>query len=74
MCDQDLPTSLSPEAASTAVYIHNRNPHAILGNGTPEEAFAGEKPDVGHLTIFGCPVYIHVPKDKRTKMESSGKK
>jgi hypothetical protein len=29
---------------------------------------------VGHLRIFGCPVYIHVPKDKRTKMEPSGKK
>ena len=45
-----------------------------MGNETPEEAFTGEKPDVGHLRIFGCHVYIHVPKDKRTKMEPSGKK
>jgi uncharacterized membrane protein YvbJ len=74
VCDQDLPTSLWEEAASTAVYIQNRSPHAILGNETPEEAFTCEKLDVGHLRIFGCPVYIHVPKDKRTKMEPSGKK
>jgi hypothetical protein len=60
--------------ASTVVYIQNRSPYAILGNETPEEAFIGEKQDVGHLRIFGCPVYIHVPNDKRTKMEPSGKK
>jgi hypothetical protein len=74
MCDQDLPTSLWAEATSTAVYIQNRSPHAILGDKTPEEVFTGEKTEVGHLRIFRCPVYIHVPKEKRTKMEPSGKK
>jgi hypothetical protein len=74
MCDQDPPTSLWAEATSTAVYIQNRIPHAILGEKTPEEAFTSEKPEVGHLRIFVCPVYIHVPKQKRTKMEPSGKK
>ena len=29
---------------------------------------------MGHLRIFGCPVYIHVPKEKRTKLEPSRKK
>ena len=41
---------------------------------TPEEVFTGEKPDVGHLRIFGCTVYVYVSKEKRTKMEPSGKK
>jgi hypothetical protein len=45
-----------------------------LKDKTPEEVFSGIKPEVGHLRIFGCPVYIHVPKEKRTKMEPSGKK
>jgi hypothetical protein len=74
MCDQDLPTSLWEEATSTAIYIQNTSPHAIMGEKTPEEAFTGKKPKVGHLRIFGCPVYIHVPKEKRTKMEPSRKK
>jgi hypothetical protein len=74
MCDLDLPTSLWAEATSTAVYIQNISPHAILGENTPEEAFTGEKPEVGHLRIFDCLVYIHVPKEKRTKMEPFGKK
>jgi hypothetical protein len=74
MFDQDLPNSLWAEATSTVVYIQNRCPHAILKDNTPEEVFSGIKPEVGHLRIFGCPVYIHVPKEKRTKMEPSGKK
>jgi hypothetical protein len=69
MCDQDLPSSLWAEATNTAIYIQNRSPHAILGEKTPEEAFTGENPEVGHLRIFGCPVFIHIPKEKRTKME-----
>jgi hypothetical protein len=41
---------------------------------TPEEAFSGKKPNVEHLRIFGCPIYIHIPKDKRKKLEHSRKK
>jgi hypothetical protein len=29
---------------------------------------------VEHLRIFGCPVYIHIPQDKRKKLEPSGNK
>ena len=36
--------------------------------------FSGEKPKVSHLRIFGCPVYVHVPKEKRSKLEPPGKK
>ena len=36
--------------------------------------FTGKKPEVSHLKIFGCPVYIHIPKEKRTKLDPSGKK
>jgi hypothetical protein len=45
-----------------------------LKDKTHEEVFSGIKPKVGHLRIFGCLMYIHVPKEKRTKMEPLGKK
>jgi hypothetical protein len=45
-----------------------------MGKETLEEAFIGEKLDVGNLRIFGCLFYIHVPKYKRMKMEPSSKK
>jgi len=36
--------------------------------------FIGEKPEFSHLKIFGYLVYIHVPKEKRSKLDPSGKK
>jgi hypothetical protein len=41
---------------------------------TLEEASSGKKPNVENLRIFGCSIYIHIPKDKRKKLEPSGKK
>ena len=41
---------------------------------TPEEAFTSQKPKIGHLRIFGCPVYVHVPRERRTKLDPSGRK
>jgi hypothetical protein len=71
--DQSLPMFLWEEASNTTVYIQNRSPHRILEDKTHEEAFTGVKPEVSHLRIFGCPIYIHIPKEKRTKLEPSGK-
>ena len=62
------------EAARTMVYVHNCTPHKVLKNKTPEEVFFGKKPKVIHLRIFSGPVYINIPKEKRTKLDSSGKK
>jgi hypothetical protein len=45
-----------------------------LKRKTPEEVFTGCKPSVDHLRIFGIPVDIHIPKEKRTKLEPSSKK
>jgi hypothetical protein len=72
--DQNLPMHLWAKESSTVVYVQNRSPHKILGNKTPKEVFIGKKQEVSHLRIFGCPVYIHLPKEKRTKLEPSGKK
>ena len=72
--DQDLPMYLWEEATRTAVYVQNKISHSALGNKTPKEMFSGEYPKVIHLKIFGFPVYIHIPKEKRTKLDPSGKK
>jgi hypothetical protein len=36
--------------------------------------FTRKKLEVSHLKIFGCPVFIHIPKENRTKLDPSGKK
>ena len=72
--DQDIPMHLWAEAARTAVYVHNYTPHRVLENKTPKEVFSGKKLEVSHLRIFGCPMYIYIPKEKRTNLDPSGKK
>jgi hypothetical protein len=36
---------------------------------TPEEKFTCKKPDVSHLIMFGCIAYVHVPDEKRSKLD-----
>ena len=72
--NQDLPMHLWVEAARTAVYVWNRTPHGVLKKKTPDEVFSSKKPEFSHLRILCFPVYIHIPKEKRTKLYASRKK
>ena len=72
--DQDIPMHLWAEAARTTVYVQNHTPHRVLENKTLEEDFSSKKPEFSHLRIFGYPVYIHILKEKRTKLDPSEKK
>ena len=56
------------------MHVQNHTPHRVLKNKTPEEVFSGKKPEVIHLKIFNFPVYIHIPKEKRTNLDPSGRK
>jgi transposase InsO family protein len=72
--DQDLPMHLWDEATRAPLYVQNRLFHSALGFKTPEEMFTRKKPEVIHLKTFGCPVFVHIPKEKRTNLDPSGKK
>ena len=72
--DQGLLKFLWGEASNTAAYVQNRCPHQALNSKTPEEVFTTNKPDVSHFRIFGSPIYFHVPKEKRSKLDVSRKK
>jgi len=41
---------------------------------TLEEKFTGKKPDVSHLGVFGCIAYVHVPDEKRSKLDPKAEK
>lgn len=72
--NQDLPLFLWIEACSTAIYLQNKSPHGVVGSRTPEEAFTGSRPDVGHFRMFGCLTFSHVPSEKRTKARTHRRK
>jgi transposase InsO family protein len=67
--DQDLPMHLWAEPTRTTMYVQNRLSHSALGFKIPEEMFSGKKPEVSHLKIFGCPVFVHILKERRTKLD-----
>ena len=69
--DQDLPMYLWEEATRTTIYVF---PIVPFRNKTLEEMFYREKPEVSNLKVFGCTFYIHIPKEKRSKLDPSGKK
>jgi hypothetical protein len=56
------------------VYVQNKSLHKTLKNITLEEAFTGVMPEIEHFRIFGFPVYFHVPKEKKSKLDPSGRK
>ncbi|MCO5604741.1 hypothetical protein L7F22_058911 [Adiantum nelumboides] len=69
MDEKNMPHCYWIEPVSTAVYIMNRTPTAGVHDVTPEEKFFGKKPDLGHLKVYGCIAYVHVPDELRTKLD-----
>eukprot|EP00253_Pinus_taeda_P001476 PITA_01476 len=62
------------EAVETTCYLVNRSPSSALEDKTPQEVWIGKKPSLSHLRVFGCDACVHVPKEKRTKLDSKSKK
>ena len=58
-------------AVLAAVHVYNRSPTRTLSWCTPFEIWnSGQIPDVSHLRVFGCLGYMHVPGDKRRKLDA----
>ena len=57
----------------TACYFVNKSPSSALEDKTPHKVWIGKKLSLSHLRVFGCDVYVHVPKEKRTKLDSKSK-
>lgn len=71
--DSGLPQSLWAEAMATANFVRNISP--ISGaTQTPYELFYGERPDASYLRVFGSTAYVHVPKQKRNKLDPVSRK
>ena len=68
--DANLPNTYWSFAVNHAAYIINRMPTRTLKQSiTPFEAYTGNKPSIAHLRIFGCKGYVHVPDEKRQKLD-----
>jgi hypothetical protein len=45
------------------------SPSRALVDTTPHEVWFGKKPLVSHLKLFGYYAFLHVPKEKRSKLD-----
>ena len=73
LADSEMPKLFWAKALATAVYLRNRSPTKSVEGKTPYEAIYGEKPKVGHLRVFGCTAYSHIPKDEREKLDAKAR-
>ncbi len=55
-------------AVQCAVYVKNRTSPSARSK-TPYEQWYKKKPDISHLRVFGCRVFVHVPDEKRRKLD-----
>ena len=71
LIESNIPKSFWPEAIATAVYLLNRLPTGILNFKSPLDVFSSHNsvPSSLHLdqNIFGCTVFVHIPKHDRDK-------
>ena len=52
------------------MHIYNRTPTRTIGWKTLHKLWsAGHTPDVSYAHIFGCKAYVHVPDEKRKKLD-----
>jgi hypothetical protein len=45
------------------------SPSSVLVNMTPNEVWYGKKPWVAHLKLFSYDAFVHVSKEKRSKLD-----
>jgi hypothetical protein len=67
-------TRIMGECSGYAKYLLNMSPSSALVDTTPHEVWLGKKPSVSHLKVFFCDAFVHVPKEKRSKLDNKAVK
>jgi hypothetical protein len=57
------------EVVAITTYLKNRSPSRCLEGVILLEAWNGKKPNVSHLKVFGSIVFVHKPKELRSKLD-----
>lgn len=69
-----MPKYLWGEAVLTACHLINRLPSSVLKGHIPYEALSQHVSIPSfhnlHARVFGCVVFVHVPKNQRTKLDA----
>lgn len=69
IANKKVPRAFWTEAVRWTFYVLNRCPTVAVKNITPQEAWSGIKPSVEHFRVWGCIAHVHIPDQKRTKLD-----
>ncbi|TYK04853.1 copia-type polyprotein [Cucumis melo var. makuwa] len=69
-----MPKEFWAQAVECAAYLSNCSPTRSLWNKTPQQAWTGRNPSIGHLRVFRCMAYAHIPNQKRSKLDDKSEK
>lgn len=67
---KNMPKMFWADATCWSFYVLNRSTTKALSYMTPQEAWSSLKPTVQNFRIWGCLAHVHVPKEKRSKLEN----
>lgn len=67
--NSNLPLSVWAEAMNTAVYVINRTGPSKQAGKTPYDLWYGKTANVNNLKVFGTECFIHIPGEKRKKLD-----
>ena len=73
-CEVEFPNAIWAELMSTIIYILNRTEKSSVEGVSPYELWMGKKPRIKNLRIVGSSWYVHVPAQKRKKMDKKAVK
>ncbi|XP_073841314.1 uncharacterized protein [Musca autumnalis] len=68
LLDSGLDHRFWAEAAATSAFLINRVP-CRGSDKCPEEIWTGRKQNLKFLRVFGCPALVHIPKERRSKLD-----
>lgn len=73
LADAELSKGFWAEAINTAVKIINLISNSV-SKVSPDEIWFGRKPDFLSLKVFGCTAMVHIPNEKRKKLDKKSQK
>ena len=74
LSEKHIPKTFWPEAVNWTVHVLNRSHTLAVKSKTPEEAWNERRPSVEHFRVFGCISHVHVPDNKRVKLDAKSLK
>jgi hypothetical protein len=69
-----LTQQLWAEVVEATVYLVSMSPSSTLVDKNPNEVWQSKNSSVAHLKVFGCDVFVHVPKETKSKLDKKAVK